>query len=383
MKKRFVAALLTVLLLLSASSCASYRDVPNDVGKNEYPVEDYRTTMRYYEDFKILQLTDLHFGIETDIAKQLDIVKNAIRVEAPDLVVLTGDNFMYATKGVVKSLISTLNSECALLTAERDRLSKFTMTYGNHDNQGDYARYYINKIMASYTAEDGNEIAEGKYAAFVDYADDNLFGLTNFYIDLVDDRAKGLDTVDVKYRLHIIDSNSYHFVGPDYDYDVIHSDQLAHARRIYEEATLDKDYIGMAFFHIPLYEYQEAYEQFLSAEDPSLVGQGEWREDALCGYENNGSYSALRQANIVAYFSGHDHINYGDFIYHASEDVSLRAIFSYGVKGTNQLYHDEDMIGYKTVTLRDITLAEFLSAQNIHDNFKNFTEGYESYENNR
>ena len=53
MKKRFVAALLTVLLLLSASSCASYRDVPNDVGKNEYPVEDYRTTMRYYEDFKI------------------------------------------------------------------------------------------------------------------------------------------------------------------------------------------------------------------------------------------------------------------------------------------------------------------------------------------
>ena len=97
MKKRFVAALLTVLLLLSASSCASYRDVPNDVGKNEYPVEDYRTTMRYYEDFKILQLTDLHFGIETDIAKQLDIVKNAIRVEAPDLVVLTGDLGMAAT----------------------------------------------------------------------------------------------------------------------------------------------------------------------------------------------------------------------------------------------------------------------------------------------
>ena len=383
MKKRVTAILLLLALTCSIVGCSAYRDAPHDVGKTVYSVEAYRTTMQYYDDFKVLQLADLHLGIETDVARQLEIVKKAIKTECPDLVVLTGDNFMYASKGVVKSLISALNSACEELTAERGgRLTKFTLTFGNHDNQGDYSRYYVNKIVSSYVASDGNEIADKKFAAFVDYEDDNIFGLTNFYIDLVDDREKTRETVDVKYRLHIIDSNTYHFVGPDYDYDVIHEDQLNHAVNVYDQATLDKNYIGMAFFHIPLYEYEKAYEAYTGASDPSAVGQGEFREGVLYGYENNGSYKMLRSANIVAFFCGHDHINNGDFIYNAdSESVNDRAIFSYGVKTTNQLYHDEDMIGYKTVILRDIALDDFVSMENVSQNFKNVTGGYKNYEN--
>ncbi len=384
MKKIIISTLLLSVLLLSFTGCAAYRDVPNDVGKKAYPVSEYRTAMKYYDDFKILQIADLHLGIETDVAHQLEIVKNAINTEKPDLIILTGDNFMYASKGVVNSLISTLNTSCEALTNERGgRLTKFTLTFGNHDNQGDYSRYYINDVMSQYVTLDGNEIADKKFAAFVDYEDDDLFGLTNFYIDLVDDITKGSDTVDVKYRLHVIDSNTYHFVGPDYDYDVIHDEQLEHAVNIYEQATDDKNYIGMAFFHIPLYEYQDAYNEYLQAEDPALVGQGEFREGVLYGYENNGSYAKLREANIVAFFCGHDHINYGDFIYRASsEDITERAIFSYGVKSTNQLYHDKDMIGYKTVTLRDVSPTDFVSMENISANFKNVTGGYSNYENN-
>ena len=382
MKRRILSALLVSLFLLSTVGCAAYRDVPNDVGKSSYPVEAYRTTMQYYDDFKVLQLADLHLGIETDVAHQLDIVKNTIRTEEPDLIILTGDNFMYSTKGVVKALISTLNEECRALTEKRDgRLTKFTMTFGNHDNQGDYSRYYINEVMLSYATDDGNEIADGKYAAFVDYEDDNLFGLTNFYVDLVDDIAADRNTVDVKYRIHIIDSNTYHFSGPDYDYDVMHDEQLEHAVNIYNNATADKDYIGMAFFHIPFPEYQEAFEQYKTADDPTLIGQGEFREDALYGYYNNGSYFTLRSANIISYFCGHDHINYGDFIFNAtSDELSSRALFSYGVKTTNQLYHDTDMIGYKTVILKDITPEEFISIENVRECFKNITGGYVNYE---
>ena len=382
MKKQILAGLLLAALLLSLAGCAAYRDVPNDVGKTAYPIEAYRTTMQYYDDFKILQLADLHLGIETDVAKQLEIVKNTISSEQPDLIVLTGDKFMYATKGVVQSLLAALNEACGALTAARGgRLSKFTMTFGNHDNQGDYSRYYINTAISAYVAKDGSEIAEGRFAAFVDFEDDNLFGLANFYIDLVDDRAKGRDAVDVKYRLHIIDSNTYHFMGPDYDYDVIHDEQLQHAVNIYEQATADQSYIGMAFFHIPLHEYCEAYEEYCNAPDPSLVGQGECREEGLDGYTNNGAYDMLRSANIVAFFCGHDHVNYGDIIYHAqSEEVSDRAIFSYGVKSSNQLYHDKDMVGYKTLTLRDLSVAEFVSIENINENFHNMTGGYSNYE---
>ena len=380
--KRIFTALLLILLVFSLVSCSAYRDVPLDVGKNEYHVSAYRTTMQYYEDFKVLQIADLHLGVETDVARELEILKNTIRAEAPDLIVLTGDNFMYASKGIVKSLVSTLNSACDELTQARGgRLAKFTLTFGNHDNQGDYSRYYINEVVSSYAAEDGSEIAERKFAAFVDFEDDNLFGLTNFYIDLVDDRVEDCDSVDVKYRLHIIDSNAYHFMGSDYDYDVIHDEQLTHAVSIYQNATADKNYIGMAFFHIPLCEFGEMHEEYRLAEEGSM-SQGEIREGVLCGYKNNGAYAKLREANIIAFFCGHEHTNHGDYIYRASsENVADRAIFSYGVKSTNQLYHDEDVIGYKTVILRDVSREDFLSMENISENFKNFTGGYSNYEN--
>ena len=371
MKKIFLLSLALILIFPCIFSCAP--------AERAYSVSEYRTTMQFYEDFKILQLTDLHFGIESDLALQLEIVKKAINAEKPDLIILTGDSFMYSSKGVVDSLFYTLNEECKAITAERGRLTKFTFTFGNHDNQGDYSRYYINSSLLSYATKDGDEIKDGKFAAFVDFEDDNLFGLTNFYIDLVDDRTKSAETVDVKYRLHIIDSNSYHFVGPDYDYDVIHEEQLEHAVNIRENATADRDYIGMAFFHIPLYEYEDAYAQFENANS----GQGKFNEGVLYGYENNGAYTKLRSAGIVAFFCGHDHINYGDFIYSDhTKDVPDAAILSYGVKSTNQLYHDKEMMGYKTVTLKgDMTVEEFVSMQNISENFKNVTGGYANYEN--
>ena len=196
MKKRIIATFVLLVTVLSLCVCFS------SCGKEKsYDVKEYRTTMQFYDDFKILQIADLHFGIETDIADQLELLKKNIREASPDLIILTGDNFMYASKGVVRSLVDALNEECKLLTSSRGRLSKFTLTFGNHDNQGDYPRYFINEVVSSYATKDGYEIADSKYAAFIDYENDDIFGLTNFYIDLVDDRTKSLDTVDVKYRV--------------------------------------------------------------------------------------------------------------------------------------------------------------------------------------
>ena len=381
MKRKFIIILLLTSLILNLVGCVA--DKTSETEENIYPSDAYRTTMQYYDDFKILQLADLHLGIESDVALQIEIVKKAIRSECPDLIILTGDNFMYATKGVVNYLVKALNEECRLLTEERGRLTKFTLTFGNHDNQGDYSRYYINEVVSCYATLDGREVLDGKFAAFIDFEDDNIFGLTNFYIDLVDDVASSPDTVDVKYRLHIIDSNTYHYLGSKYGYDVIHNSQLSHVQNIYETATADKDYIGMAFFHIPFFEYQDAYNQFIESDNPEKLGQGKFLEGVLHPYENNGSFSSLRAANIISFVCGHDHINYGDFIYHPSEnDFYGSAILSYGVKSTNQLYHNTEMIGYKTITLRDISPEEFVSIENINKNFKNEIGGYENYENN-
>ena len=77
------------------------------------------------------------------------------------------------------------------------------------------------------------EVEDNKYASFIDYEDDDLFGLTNYYIDLVDDISKSRETVDVKYRIHIIDSNTYHYTGIKYGYDYIKEEQLEHVNNIY------------------------------------------------------------------------------------------------------------------------------------------------------
>ena len=376
-KMKWISCLLTAMLCFSCVGCA------NEKNGKQYNVNDYRTTMQFHDDFKVMQIADLHFGIETDVQKQLSFVLAAIEEADPDLIILSGDNFMYGSKGIIKTLFSALNEECKKRTAAHpERLTKFAVTYGNHDNQGDYSRYYANETIKAYVAKDGDEIKEHKYAAFLDYEDDNLFGLTNYFIDLVDDRSKDADCVDVKYRLHIIDSNTYQFVGTKYKYDCIRPEQLDHAKKIYAEATADKDYIGMCFFHIPFAEYQTAKEQYESAANPALIGQGEWREEVLHAYEDYGSYEKLKEANIIAFSVGHDHINYGDILYNAtSNNFADKAIFSYGVKSTNQLYHDEDMLGYKIYNLKDgMTKEQFLSIENINANFINITDRNGDYE---
>ena len=369
--KKITALCLVVLTLFTLTSCSLIRE-------KEHAVLEYRTTMQYYDDFKILQLTDIHLGVESDLELQLNVVRSDIQKEKPDLVVVTGDSFMYASRKIVKKLIKTLNEECAKVTASRDnkRICKFAFTFGNHDNQGNYPRYFINKTILKYTANDGDEVKENKFAAFVDFKNDNLFGLTNYYIDLVDG-ATPEGHENVIYRLHIIDSNSYYFNGKDYDYDVIHEDQLAHVKKIYDTATADKDYIGIAFFHIPLVEFAAAKDQYINSSTPENVGQGEWREPkVLHGYENNGAYQMLKEANICAFFVGHDHENYGEIVY--TDKDGDKAVFSYGVKCTNQLYHDTDMIGYKTITLKKD--VDFVTIENVNENIKNITTENAYYE---
>ena len=381
--KKVAIGLIFCILLACLSACGTSDLSKEEKSGREYSVLEYRTTMQYHENFKILQLTDLHLGIEGDLASQLGRIERSVREADPDLIILTGDNFMYATKSIVRQLITTLNSLCKDLTSNHpERLTKFALTYGNHDNQGDYPRYYTNSVLKEFTCEDGKEIQENEYAAFVDYEDDNLFGLTNYYIDLVDDRQKSPDTVDVKYRLHIIDSNTYYYLGTKYGYDVIHTGQLLHAQKIYQNATTDKDYIGMAFLHIPFQEYDQVRVQYQESDHPELIGQGEFGENAYFPHENNNSFTMLRQANIISFFAGHDHVNYGDFIFnHSSDTIDNKAILSYGVKSTNQLYHERDRIGYKEITLKDnLTKEEFISIDNIKENFKNITTGYDYYE---
>ena len=337
-------------------------------GPKSYDVELYRTKMDFHENFKIMQLADLHLGIQGDVVTQLDFIQYQIEQANPDLIVMTGDQFMLANTNIVNALFERLNRVCDSLSNKNEHITKFAMTYGNHDLEGDYHRYYINNVIKKFVTADGKEKEHKKYAAFIDFDDDNIFGFTNYHIDLVDPTNKE----DVKYRISILDSNANHFSGIKYGYDVIHEEQLDHAIKIYNHYD-DKDYVGLAFFHIPFEEFEIAKLQYENAANPEEFGRGEFGEGVSDPYENNGSFTKMRGANIVGYFVGHDHVNASDLLYNAdSSNVGDKAIFSYGVKSTNQLYHKNDMIGYKEITLKDnMSIEDFLTTENINNNIKN------------
>ena len=71
MKKRIAACLSAFLLCGLCAGCGGNAE-------KAYSVDDYRTTMNFRDGFKILQLADLHLGIESDLKKQLNLVTDTI-----------------------------------------------------------------------------------------------------------------------------------------------------------------------------------------------------------------------------------------------------------------------------------------------------------------
>ena len=113
----------------------------------DYKVEDYRTTMQFHDDFKVMQLADLHLGVQGDTVWQLNFIETLIKNANPDLIVLTGDQFMLANTVIVNKLFERLNIICDELSNKNEHITKFAMTYGNHDFEGDYHRFYINNTI--------------------------------------------------------------------------------------------------------------------------------------------------------------------------------------------------------------------------------------------
>lgn len=304
MKNKIILSSFVLLTSLVATSCVSFK---------EYDIKQYEKVMEYKDDFKIMQLTDIHISLPTNMDKQFSYLKTNIENCNPDLIVITGDSFFGATKSQVDSFFEFFDSIDY----------PYAFVNGNHDHQGSYDSYYVE-----------TKLSQSENAVFVDYQDDVLTGNMNYYIDL----KKGNDII---YRLFLIDSGSYIYKdGLKYKYGVIEDDQIAHYKKI-QEASKGDEFTTLAFFHIPLYEFQEAYEAF---QDGKIEGNGVNNEDASTGYENKGQFKAFKEMGVKGMFVGHDHINCSNLLY---EDV----ILSYGLKSTDSIYHDEKLVGYKELIL--------------------------------
>lgn len=304
-KAKIVLLILLSAIMIFAAGCAKKVE--------KHDIDEYRQNMEYKEGFKIMMLTDVHISMLTNLDELTKYLTHNINEAKPDLIVLNGDNFFEATKAEVDFYFNFIDSFKI----------NWVFIQGNHDHQGVYEYTYPDEVVSKM-----------EYSLNVDYPNDGIDGTQNFHVDLM----KGDDLV---YRLFMIDGGSYLRLNPiKYTYNQISDSQLAHIEKIQAEED-DDDYTSLAFFHIPLQEYKDAYEGY---QEGKYEGKGTNREPSCPSVFESDQFERLKNAGIRGTFCGHDHINNAVVDYEG-------VILGYGVKSTREIYHDDDILGYCLITL--------------------------------
>ncbi len=273
------------------------------------------------EDFKVMQLTDVHIGggwmsLKKD-AMALNAVASMITAEKPDLVVVTGD-IAYPVPfqaGTFNNLASA-----KVFAALMEQLGVYwTLGFGNHDTEA-YSYFGRDDLSEFYSGEDM------KYCLFQPGPDD-VDGFGNQVINV-----KNSDGI-ITQSLFVFDSHSYvdgDFLGIFWKYDNIHENQVLWYKntlnalnaqnnaKLKEMGKEENSHIkSAAFFHIPLTEQRDAWYEYRDAgyQDTEKVKlhygvAGEGGSVVYCGiHEDNLFETMVELDSTKAVFCGHDHDN--------------------------------------------------------------------------
>ena len=229
------------------------------------------------QTFKILQLTDIHYtdGDASD-KKTLALITDLITEEKPDLIMLTGD-FLVGEK-------NTEDAAAALLPVTRSGIP-WCFVFGNHD--AEFGKGHDDLLDVLFSLPNVIPFPEVL----------GIHGKSNYTIDLTD--AGG----QLKWVLFGMDSNMYNKNPAVANYDYIQFDQIAWYRKIMEQyEEKHSDFGALAFFHIPLPEYNEVWN--------TRTCYGYKKEQVCCPLQNSGLFSTmLDMGHMRGTFAGHDHIN--------------------------------------------------------------------------
>ncbi|WCF07408.1 metallophosphoesterase family protein [Paenibacillus thiaminolyticus] len=231
--------------------------------------------------FTIVQFTDLHVGggrTELD-ARTLALTERIIERERPDLAVYSGD-MLYGKE--TAEPVATLRR---IVEAAERREVPFAVIFGNHDAEGGATREELLEGIASCRMS----LAEAGPA--------DIHGVGNYVI-----AVKASSQAGPAALLYLFDSGvmAPASVG---GYAWIRPDQVDWYRR--ESNRLRQRHgalPSLAFFHIPIPEFREAWESGQAA--------GIRQEAECCPRLNSGLFAAmLESGDMIAAFAGHDHDN--------------------------------------------------------------------------
>ncbi|RLD70189.1 MAG: phosphohydrolase, partial [Bacteroidetes bacterium] len=211
-----------------------------------------------------------------------DIIKTVIKIENPDFVILTGD-------------VITQNNPLPGYLRFADIFKKakipWAVVFGNHDGEGNVPREEIAKYLVKLP-----------YCLNSDSGmDDGIYGASNFILPVYGKNNK------TKSLLYCMDSNSNSTLPTVNGYGWFNFSQIdwyLKQSRKYTVANGGKPLPALAFFHIPLQEYTQVWN---NKTNPPL---GVKNEDECSPDINSGMFTAmLTGGDIMGTFVGHDHIN--------------------------------------------------------------------------
>lgn len=297
--KKVIAVLLSVILIFSSSVIAfAGEQAGNDVLKFDENGE-----------FRIFNLCDIqdHFPMNKTTAA---FIKDMIKLYKPHLVVLGGDN----TTAPKETKADAIKEICDIFVESK---TYFTFVFGNHDDEQGVSREELFDMYKLYG---------GEYCLAYDAAPE-LTGVGTHNLTV-----KSSDGSRIAYNLYMFDSNSYAYDedGNELGYDCVHKDQIDWYKDT--SAKLKADNGGetvkaMAFQHIIVQEINE----LMFYDFPFALGlatrnydgksytylpyiynikEGFLLEAPCPGYYNYGQFDAfVETGDVVAVFSGHDHMN--------------------------------------------------------------------------
>ena len=316
-------------LFFSFSSCGN---------NTKYEMKDYILESEYKSDYKILQLTDIHLSNKDDQDEHFKFMDLTIKDADPNMIIVTGDLFTYADKQTARRLFSFFDSYNI----------PWTVTFGNHDEQTYFSVDWLTGILGS---------KEYKNCLFKNIPDDNVYGNAKFAINLTKDNK-------VFEQLIILDSNRYYFGFDDIGYDYIKDNQIKWYEDLVNYTTSQNGKVtdSLMFFHIPLPEYDDAWNSY--KEGKSTLITGNKLEKSCPSNFNSGLFSKIKELNSTkGVFVGHDHIN--DFI------INYEGVYlGYGIHSTNRIYYDKSMLGGRNIIIHDDHSLTFENINHPYDEVK-------------
>lgn len=262
MRKRWIFLLLCLLLIpgfMSAQKRLTFRE-----GK-----------------FVIAQFTDIHWEPRSSkCIKTAATIREVLKSERPDLAVLSGD---------VVTGDPAIDGWKAIVTLFNEAKVPFVVTMGNHDGEHMKKEDIYDFLLQSpyYVGTKGPKEIMGYGNCVVP-----VYGSNN------GEKAEAL--------VYCIDSNDYRSENTYGPYDWIHFDQIDWYRRQSTEFRMKNNgnpVPAVAFFHIPLLEYNELVgkKQKFGNEKDRGVG---------ASLINSGMFASfIDMRDVMGVFTGHDHNN--------------------------------------------------------------------------